>query len=128
MLCIVIVDDSPAARCGVAEAGQCGQDSFLAALRMLEDGSLRLSPQLTDLIRAAVESQPHSTDRPKLSRRELDTLSFISRGFTHQQTATRMGVTKATVDSYVARARAKLKVGNKAELTIAALRYVEAFG
>jgi DNA-binding CsgD family transcriptional regulator len=57
-----------------------------------------------------------------LSRRERETLSYIARGFTHQQTATRMGVSKATVDTYVARVRAKLNLGNKAELAIAALR------
>ena len=35
-----------------------------------------------------------------------------------------MGVSKATVDTYVARIRAKLTLGNKAELTLAALRYL----
>jgi DNA-binding CsgD family transcriptional regulator len=63
--------------------------------------------------------------RPALSPRERHTLSLIARGYTHQQAATRMGISKATVDTYVARIRAKLKVGNKAELAVAALRYVE---
>ena len=48
--------------------------------------------------------------------------TLIARGYTHAQAATRMGVTKATVDTYVERIRAKLQVGNKAELTRAALR------
>jgi DNA-binding NarL/FixJ family response regulator len=56
-----------------------------------------------------------------LSGRELEALRYIARGLTHQQTATRMGVAKATVDTYVARIRTKLRLGNKAELTRAAL-------
>jgi hypothetical protein len=36
-----------------------------------------------------------------------------------------MGVSKATVDTYVGRIRTKLRVGNKAELALAALSYVE---
>jgi len=36
-----------------------------------------------------------------------------------------MGISKATLDTYVARTRTKLQVGNKAELTVAAMRYVE---
>lgn len=65
-----------------------------------------------------------ATGQPRLtllSPREEQALDFIARGFTHAQTARRMGVTKATVDTYVERIRAKLQVGNKAELTRAAL-------
>ncbi len=57
----------------------------------------------------------------RLSGREQEALSYIAAGFTHAQTATRMGVTKATVDTYVDRIRRKLGLGNKAELTRAAL-------
>jgi DNA-binding CsgD family transcriptional regulator len=35
-----------------------------------------------------------------------------------------MGVSKATVDTYIARIRTKLGLGNKAELALAALRYL----
>ena len=59
-----------------------------------------------------------------LSWRERQALSYIARGYTHQQTATRMGVSKATVDTYVGRVRTKLRLGNKAELALAALRYL----
>jgi DNA-binding CsgD family transcriptional regulator len=37
-----------------------------------------------------------------------------------------MNVSKATVDTYVARIRAKLSVGNKAEPALAALAYLAA--
>jgi DNA-binding NarL/FixJ family response regulator len=56
-----------------------------------------------------------------LSHREGQVLRQISRGLTHGQIATRLGISPHTVDTYVKRIRAKLGVGNKAELTRAAL-------
>ncbi|MGH3256265.1 MAG: response regulator transcription factor [Streptosporangiaceae bacterium] len=56
-----------------------------------------------------------------LSRREEQVLRQISAGLTHCQIATRLGISPYTVDTYVKRIRAKLGVGNKAELTRAAL-------
>jgi DNA-binding NarL/FixJ family response regulator len=57
----------------------------------------------------------------RLSEREEQVLRQISRGLTHGQIATRLGISPHTVDTYVKRIRAKLGVGNKAELTRAAL-------
>lgn len=56
-----------------------------------------------------------------LSDREKQVLRQISRGLTHGQIATRLGISPHTVDTYVKRIRAKLGVGNKAELTRVAL-------
>lgn len=56
-----------------------------------------------------------------LSERELQVLRQIARGLTHSQIATRLGISRHTVDTYVKRIRVKLGVGNKAELTRAAL-------
>jgi DNA-binding NarL/FixJ family response regulator len=57
----------------------------------------------------------------QLSEREEQVLRQIAHGFTHGQIATRLGISPHTVDTYVKRIRAKLGVGNKAELTRAAL-------
>ncbi|MER7169894.1 response regulator transcription factor [Streptomyces mesophilus] len=70
---------------------------------------------------------PHSADsgfqagQPTLSDREQQVLSQIAQGRTHGQIATRLGISQHTVDTYVKRIRVKLDVGNKAELTRAAL-------
>jgi DNA-binding NarL/FixJ family response regulator len=60
-------------------------------------------------------------DGCSLSPREEQVLGQISRGLTHGQIATRLGISPHTVDTYVKRIRAKLGAGNKAELTRAAL-------
>ncbi|HEX8767734.1 MAG TPA: response regulator transcription factor [Jatrophihabitans sp.] len=57
----------------------------------------------------------------RLSEREEQVLRQIAHGFTHGQVATRLGISPHTVDTYVKRIRSKLGVGNKAELTRAAL-------
>jgi DNA-binding NarL/FixJ family response regulator len=62
-----------------------------------------------------------AAEQGSLSPRERQVVSMIASGLTHEQTARRMGISKHTVDTYVKRVRAKLKVGNKAELARLAL-------
>jgi DNA-binding NarL/FixJ family response regulator len=74
----------------------------------------------------AAETQPSYPERTQtagvhLSEREEQVLRYIAHGFTHGQVATRLGISPHTVDTYVKRIRSKLGVGNKAELTRAAL-------
>ncbi|GIJ46306.1 hypothetical protein Val02_31920 [Virgisporangium aliadipatigenens] len=52
-----------------------------------------------------------------LAPREVQTLQLIARGLTHAAAARELGLTEATVNTYVKRIRSKLHVGNKAELT-----------
>ncbi|MFF7635731.1 response regulator transcription factor [Kitasatospora sp. NPDC008050] len=59
----------------------------------------------------------------ELSAREQQVLRLLADGFTHDQAARRMGVSRHTVDTYVKRARAKLGLGNKADLVRAAMAY-----
>jgi DNA-binding NarL/FixJ family response regulator len=92
-------------------------DHVVTALRVITSGA-RIDPGCPD--------GPQAAERPELSgyhlsEREEQVLSQISRGLTHGQIATRLGISPHTVDTYVKRIRAKLGVGNKAELTRAAL-------
>jgi DNA-binding NarL/FixJ family response regulator len=120
---------------GAIKAGAAGYvtkhaspDMFVAAVETVAAGGFALSPQLADILQAELGRvhRPASggariAGTQELSAREEEALGLIARGFTHAQVATRMGVSKATVDTYVERIRAKLQVGNKAELTRAAL-------
>jgi DNA-binding NarL/FixJ family response regulator len=96
-----------------------GAEAYVAAVRSVSEGRVHLAPRAVEALRPGT-APTHGA----LSWRERQALSYIARGFTHQQAARRMGVSKATVDTYVARVRTKLRVGNKAELALAALRYV----
>jgi len=63
-----------------------------------------------------------AVDPSALAPREKETLRYIARGYTHAQAARRMGISEATVDTYVKRVRQKFKLGNKAELTLLAIQ------
>jgi two-component system, NarL family, nitrate/nitrite response regulator NarL len=122
---------------GAVEAGASGYitkradpEALISAVETVAGGGFLLSSQLADIIQAQLtgRSTP-GTGRIRgnqtlgtLSAREEETLDLIARGLTHAQVARRMGITKATVDTYVERIRTKLQVGNKAELTRAALQ------
>lgn len=70
---------------------------------------------------------PATEESASLSQREEQVLHLISRGMTHHQTATSLGISPHTVDTYVKRIRAKLRLGNKAELArVAILRSMHA--
>lgn len=78
--------------------------------------------KFVEAVRLVAEGRPvPKTASPeqgtRLSPRERSVLAHISRGLTHDQIARRLGISRHTVDTYVKRARAKMKLGNKAELT-----------
>jgi DNA-binding NarL/FixJ family response regulator len=88
----------------------------VAAVRAVANGNLywRATPALTS-------DEPSASDDGALSPRERQVLQQIARGLTHDQVARRLGISHHTVDTYVKRIRSKLQLGNKAELTRAAV-------
>jgi len=135
---VVSASGRPADVLGAIRAGASGYVTKLAdpamlvsAVRTVAAGGFALSSQLADILQSELANPapagpagpaPTGSSESPLSPREEQALTLIAKGFTHAQTATRMGVSKATVDTYVERIRAKLQVGNKADLTRAALR------
>ncbi|MCX5247139.1 LuxR C-terminal-related transcriptional regulator [Streptomyces sp. NBC_00201] len=104
---------------------------LVSAVRAVAARGFALSAHLADMLHtelsasaaAATTETARGMAVAALSRREEQTLALIAQGFTHAQAAARMGVSVTTMNTYVERIRAKLQVGNKAELTRAALRH-----
>jgi DNA-binding NarL/FixJ family response regulator len=69
---------------------------------------------------AAQAGDAHQGHLP-LSPRERQVLRHVARGLTHSQIARLLGISSHTVDTHVRRIRSKLELGNKAELTRAAV-------
>ena len=103
---------------GVISKRETGE-RIVAAVRTVTSGT----PLQPNRQYNASHANSERADSPShhLSKREEQVLRQISRGLTHMQIATRLGISPHTVDTYVKRIRAKLGVGNKAELTRAAL-------
>ena len=96
---------------------QASDDAFVAAVRQVAGGGFYLSSQLADMLQAGLERWDVTAGAVRLAPREEEALEYIARGFTHAQAARRMGVSPATIDTYVKRIRQKLGIGNKADLT-----------
>jgi DNA-binding NarL/FixJ family response regulator len=90
------------------------------AITVVAHGGFYLCESLVDLFQAELR-RPVQTDPHGLAPREVETLRWIGRGLTHAQTASRMGLTTTTIDTYVKRIRGKLKVTSTVELTRVAL-------
>lgn len=90
-------------------------DEMLTALRIVAAGGAYVCAELAPSLRTPTE--PVTERRPRLASREIETLRWVAQGYTHGQIGRRMGLTEATVNTYVKRIRSKLNAGNKAELT-----------
>lgn len=91
--------------------------TVLGAVRAVADGGQFWTDSPVSATTAPGSAEPDDT----LSPRERQVLRQIARGLTHTQIATRLGISRHTVDTYVKRIRMKLNLGNKAELTRAAV-------
>jgi len=94
-------------------------DKRLPLARFCE--AVRTAARIEAPTRPSTEPRSAGLRPAGLSRREYEVLAHIAEGCTHEQTARRMGVSRNTVDTYVKRIRAKVGVGNKADLTRLAL-------
>jgi DNA-binding NarL/FixJ family response regulator len=121
---VLVLTNNPGAEAAYLLAGATGVISkretgerLVEAVRAVTSG-LPVCSGETDPAPAIEHPEPAGQH---LSEREEQVLRQISCGLTHGQIATRLGISPHTVDTYVKRIRAKLGVGNKAELTRAAL-------
>ena len=96
------------------------QSAVADALRVVAEGGFYLCAQLVDQFHAELR-RPRQPDPAGLAPREIETLRWIALGFTQAQIASRMGLSQATINTYTKRIRAKLNVGNKAQLTRVAI-------
>jgi DNA-binding NarL/FixJ family response regulator len=103
---------------GVISKRESGEQ-IVRAVRAVTSGSYFCPDDCEGVCQPVVERNDDGGHH--LSEREEQVLRQISQGLTHGQIATRLGISPHTVDTYVKRIRSKLGVGNKAELTRAAL-------
>lgn len=96
-------------------------------IRLLRSGGSPISPLIARLVlgrlRPALPSAPEAGEIKTgvtMSRRETEVLELITKGFTYEEIARKLGVTRHTVQTFVRRIYAKLEVGSKIEAINAA--------
>jgi len=99
---------------------QVADRELIRAVETVAQGGCHISPALAPKLHDELNNLV-GTEPQVLTRRELETLRWLADGLTHGQIARRMGLTEATVSTYVKRIRSKLNVGNKADLTRTAI-------
>jgi DNA-binding NarL/FixJ family response regulator len=109
-----------------------GASELAEEIRNLHAGGSPISPMVARKILAravaglpaAEEPAPRKPFRaPMLSARELEVLRHVSKGFTTEEAATAMGVSRTTVLTFVRRIYAKLEVNTRAEAVHAAYKH-----
>jgi DNA-binding NarL/FixJ family response regulator len=95
---------------------QSDHAAVTSALNVVAAGGYYLCERLVGQFHLELNRPPRA-DQHGLAPREVETLQWIARGYTHAQIATCMGLTQATINTYAKRIRGKLKVTSKAELT-----------
>jgi DNA-binding NarL/FixJ family response regulator len=68
-----------------------------------------------DVVKAMPKALAKGQPAEALSKRELEVLQLVSRGFTYQETGGHLGITITTVQAHVRNIYSKLDVHNKAE-------------
>jgi DNA-binding CsgD family transcriptional regulator len=99
---------------GVVTRGIC-DDELVTAVGTVGGGSYYICAELAPRL----QTELCRTSRPRsrvLALRELETQRWLTAGFTHGQIARRTGLFGAAVSTYVKRIRAKLDVGDEADL------------
>ena len=99
---------------------QVDEEELILAIRTVARGGMHVSPRLSALLHAELRA-PDNPPPVILAPRETETLGWLTIGLTHREIASRMGLTEATVSTYVKRIRSKLNAKNKAELTRVAI-------
>jgi DNA-binding NarL/FixJ family response regulator len=101
-------------------------DTVRDAIQKALDGQVSLSEKasasmLSSLVGGGKESSANPVE--KLSNRELDVFRLFGEGKTARQIAREMGLSVATINSFRARIKVKLKLASASELTIAAVEW-----
>ncbi len=101
-------------------------ENVLEAIRDVLAGKLYVSGETADELLHALVGEQTRTCSPfeQLSNRELQAFELIGHGLTTESIATKMHVSRKTVDTYRARIKEKLGVNNVPELIQRAVQWV----
>lgn len=97
-------------------------EELVRAIRTVGDGRIYLDPALSRSMLAHGAGKKRRAAslelRPDLSKREVEALQLIARGFTMKELAARLGLSPRTLETYKARAMSKLGLRSRADIVV----------
>jgi NarL family two-component system response regulator LiaR len=104
-----------------------GADDLVAAIRRVADGEALLSPELAASVLDEFHKVGSLPDHPEhkisgLSEREADILRLLAKGSTNQEIAHALDVSEKTVRNRLSEIFSKLRLNNRTEAALYALR------
>ena len=95
-------------------------DELVVAVERVAAGEVVLSPTLAGFVLDAFSGRERGpSERPEvegLTRREVDVLELIARGYLYKEVAHRLGISTKTVESHVSSVLRKLNLSNRHQL------------
>ena len=91
-------------------------------LKRIVDGHPPLSPSIARRLLMQFQPDANAHDEVELSSRETDVLRLVAKGYTAQEVADALGLSRHTVSGYLKDIYRKLSVNTRAEATIEAAR------
>lgn len=98
-------------------------NDLVMAIRRVLDGQVYLNGSSITHVAQALRSQPTSLLHHKLSQRELEVFKLIAEGLTVKEAGIQLGVSSKTINTYIARIRAKTSLASHVEITRYALHH-----
>ena len=103
----------------------------MVAVRRIVEGEIYLNPKFMGQMMSKIMGGADGTSgepTARLADRELEVFRLIGRGLTTREIGEKLGLGTATVDTYRARIKDKLKLENMARLRLEASRWVQEHG
>jgi DNA-binding NarL/FixJ family response regulator len=93
-------------------------ETLMDALRAVQSGAIWMPPAL----QAALATQSSERDAGALTSRELEIVRFVALGLRNAEVARRLAITEVTVKSHLNNVFQKLRIRDRVELTLYAIR------
>ena len=98
-------------------------DELVSAIRKVHDGGKYVSPSLSEMLVAVLQSDPDRLRHEDLSNREYEVLLLIASGKTVSEIAENLNLSVKTVSTHRARTLSKMNLSTNAELMHYAIQH-----
>ncbi len=100
-----------------------GFDEVASAIQLVAEGNYFFSGEIMSKLVKGFTKQPESTKEPLLTDREMEVLLLICHGYSNQEIAEKLSISKRTVDKHRENILSKTSTKNTAGLVIYSIKH-----